>query len=42
MAFLDGSLDLPVGTKLEADVRGTRVPYEIVKLPFYKREMKNG
>jgi len=42
MAFLDGSLDLPVGTKLEADVRGNRVPYEIVKLPFYKREIKNG
>lgn len=38
MAYLDGELDLPVGSKLEADVRGTRVPYEVVKLPFYKRE----
>lgn len=38
MAYLDGALDLPLGSKLEADVRGTRVPYEVVKLPFYKRE----
>lgn len=37
MAFLDGKLDLEVGSKLEADVRGTRINYEIVKLPFYKR-----
>lgn len=37
MAFLDGKLELEVGSKLEADVRGTRINYEIVKLPFYKR-----
>jgi aminomethyltransferase len=37
MAFLDGTLGLEVGTKLEADVRGTRISYEVVKLPFYKR-----
>lgn len=37
MAFLDGKLDLEVGTKLEADVRGTRINYEVVTLPFYKR-----
>jgi aminomethyltransferase len=37
MAFLDGTLVLDVGTKLEADVRGTRISYEVVKLPFYKR-----
>jgi aminomethyltransferase len=38
MAYLRTDLDLAPGTKLEADVRGTRVPYEIVKLPFYKAE----
>jgi aminomethyltransferase len=38
MAYLRADLDLTCGTKLEADVRGTRVPYEIVKLPFYKAE----
>ena len=37
MAFLDGKLNLEIGTKLEADVRGTRISYEIAKLPFYKR-----
>lgn len=37
MALLNGSLDLPIGTMVEADVRGTRVAYEIVKLPFYKK-----
>jgi len=25
------------GTKLTVDVRGSRVPVEVVKLPFYKR-----
>lgn len=37
MAYLDGDLDLPVGSKLEADVRGTKVEYEVVAMPFYKR-----
>ena len=38
MAYLKADLDLAPGTALEADVRGTRIPYEIVKLPFYKAE----
>ncbi len=37
MSFLDGKQEFEIGTKLEADVRGTRVDYEVVKLPFYKR-----
>lgn len=37
MAYLAGELELPVGSKLEADVRGTRVEYEVVAMPFYKR-----
>ncbi len=37
MAYLDGSLELEIGSKLEADVRGTRVDYEVVELPFYRR-----
>jgi aminomethyltransferase len=37
MAFLDGKVELDLGSKLEADVRGTRVSFEVVKLPFYKR-----
>ena len=38
MAFLDGNIELPPGSKVEADVRGTRVSYEVVELPFYKRK----
>ena len=26
-----------VGTELEAEVRGRRIPVEVVKLPFYKK-----
>ena len=37
MAFLDGKLELEIGSQLEADVRGTRIFFEVVKLPFYKR-----
>jgi len=37
MALLDGSAGVEIGSKLEADVRGTRVSYEVVELPFYKR-----
>lgn len=37
MAYLDGDLELPVGSKIEADVRGTKVEYEVVAMPFYKR-----
>lgn len=40
MAYLSVSEALAPGTKLEADVRGTRVNYEVVALPFYKREGK--
>lgn len=29
---------LQTGDKLEADVRGTRVGYEVIDLPFYRRE----
>lgn len=36
MAYLNG--EYPVGSQLEADVRGTRIPYEVVELPFYKRK----
>lgn len=32
------SEDVETGTRLEADVRGTRVSYEVVKTPFYRRE----
>jgi len=32
--------DSAIGTSVEADVRGRRVPAEIVPLPFYKREEK--
>ncbi|MEY3586707.1 MAG: glycine cleavage system aminomethyltransferase GcvT [Actinomycetota bacterium] len=38
IAMLRADLDLPIDSALEADVRGTRVPYKVVKLPFYKRE----
>ncbi len=38
MAYLRADLELTPGTQLEADVRGTRVPYEVVRLPFYKAE----
>jgi aminomethyltransferase len=40
MAYLKVTEQLAVGTKLEADVRGTRVSYEVVAMPFYKREGK--
>jgi len=32
------SAEVETGTKLEADVRGTRIGYEVVKTPFYRRE----
>ncbi len=40
MAYLKVTEQLAVGTKLEADVRGTRVSYEVVAMPLYKREGK--
>ena len=36
MAYVDTSA-AAIGTKLEVDIRGTRLPVEVVKLPFYKR-----
>ncbi|HET9143912.1 glycine cleavage system aminomethyltransferase GcvT [Actinophytocola sp.] len=36
MAFVPTALSEP-GTKLAVDIRGTRAPVEVVKLPFYKR-----
>ncbi|GAA6525592.1 glycine cleavage system aminomethyltransferase GcvT [Intrasporangium sp. DVR] len=36
MAYVDRALAEP-GTRLDVDVRGTRVPAEVVALPFYKR-----
>lgn len=36
MAYLEG--DLEFGSELEADVRGTRISYQVVELPFYKRK----
>ena len=35
MAYLSG--ELAVGDKVEADVRGTRIEFEISNLPFYRR-----
>jgi len=35
MAFLSGNLSM--GDKVEADVRGTRIEFEVVDLPFYRR-----
>lgn len=35
MAYLSGNL--AAGDKVEADVRGTRIEFEIVDLPFYRR-----
>ncbi|NUS40273.1 MAG: glycine cleavage system protein T, partial [Terrabacter sp.] len=36
MAYVDLALAEP-GTRLEVDVRGTRVAAEVVPLPFYSR-----
>lgn len=36
MAFVDAAFE-PVGSEVFIDVRGTRVPASVVKLPFYKR-----
>jgi aminomethyltransferase len=36
MAYV-ASTETAAGTKLEVDIRGTRFPVEVVKLPFYKR-----
>jgi aminomethyltransferase len=36
LAYVQTAFAMP-GTKLEIEVRGTRVPVEVVKKPFYKR-----
>ena len=36
MAFVDPAVAVP-GTALEIDVRGTRLPVDVVELPFYRR-----
>ncbi|WP_395641140.1 glycine cleavage T C-terminal barrel domain-containing protein, partial [Pseudolysinimonas sp.] len=38
MAYVDP--DAAESTSLAVDVRGTRIPASVVKLPFYKRESK--
>jgi aminomethyltransferase len=36
MAYLN-QIDLEVGAELEVDIRGTRTPFKVSQLPFYKR-----
>jgi aminomethyltransferase len=38
LALLNSSLGLEIGGSVEADVRGTRIIYKVVELPFYKRQ----
>ena len=37
MAYVEPSVAEP-GTAVEVDIRGKRVPAEVVKLPFYRRD----
>ncbi|NKX54111.1 glycine cleavage system aminomethyltransferase GcvT [Arthrobacter mobilis] len=37
LAYVDAGLAVP-GTRLDADLRGKAEPFEVVELPFYKRE----
>jgi aminomethyltransferase len=37
LALLKVNAGLEIGSEVEADVRGTRVSYKVVELPFYKR-----
>ena len=37
MAYVDTSVAAEVGSKLEVDVRGTRLEFTVVPAPFYKR-----
>lgn len=39
MAFVEKSLSL-LGTRLTIDVRGKKIPAQVVKMPFYKRKKK--
>jgi aminomethyltransferase len=38
MAYVEPAV-AEVGTSLEVDIRGKRVAAEVVKLPFYRREV---
>ena len=40
MAFVDPAVSA-VGTELELDVRGSRIPATVVALPFYRRESRS-
>jgi aminomethyltransferase len=40
MAFVDPASSA-VGTELELDVRGSRIPASVVALPFYRRESRS-
>ena len=37
LALLNADAGLEIGSEVEADVRGTRIFYKVVELPFYKR-----
>ena len=37
MAYVEPGV-ADVGTALEVDIRGKRVPAEVVKMPFYRRD----
>ena len=37
LALLNADAGLEIGSEVEADVRGARVFYKVVELPFYKR-----
>jgi aminomethyltransferase len=39
MAYVEPELSA-VGTALEVDVRGRRLPVEVVAMPFYRREKR--
>jgi aminomethyltransferase len=38
MAYVDASHAAPGTAGVAVDIRGTREPYRVVGLPFYKRE----
>lgn len=37
IAYVATSVNLDTGTLLDVDIRGTKMPYKVVSLPFYKR-----
>jgi aminomethyltransferase len=38
MAYVDAALAAPGTAGVGVDIRGTHEPYEVVALPFYKRQ----